>query len=179
MSITNPNANTRLFGFSIPNILMYVILAAVIFIFIKMGSIVGGIIDRIKKMFGFSGEDAQADNQKEITNSLTKDPAVKLELNTGNRNKAEALYNALDGFGYDLDAIYSIFRSITGPNQLKAIYVAFGTRTVGPPLFNVTGDLAACLKARMWDYQYTKNIGTKTNPYSIKDKIDQWILKSK
>lgn len=178
MDLTNPNAKTRLFGFSLSNTVIYVLAAVVLFLGFKMTVVFVNLFKKLKRMLGFGSDESTEVNQEYITKSMENDPAVKSQLTIGARTIADNIYNAINGFGIDEKALFAAFTSITGPNQMKAIYLAYGTRTCGIiPFYNFTGNLIATLKWRLLSYDYNKNLGTQAVQWSIRTKLN-WITLS-
>lgn len=175
MSITNPNAKTTLFGFKISNMLLYAIVIGLVFLVIKVGSLFSNIIKKFKRMLGLGGDEDTDINQEEINKVLTKDTAVQSQMTVGNRQIADQIYNSVNGFIINDKDLYGAFKKITGPNQMKAVYLAYGQRTVTViPFYNFTGNLVAMLKWRITDSAYNKNIGTNDVRYSIRTLLN-WI----
>lgn len=175
MSITNPNAKTSVFGFKISNMLLYAIIIAIVFLVVKVGSLFANVFRKIKRMLGLGGDEDVDINQEEINKVLTKDVAVQSQLTVGNRQIADQIYNSVNGFIINDNDLYSAFKKITGPNQMKAVYLAYGQRTVTIiPFYNFTGNLVAMLKWRLTDSAFNKNIGTDNVRYSIRTLLN-WI----
>jgi len=175
MSITKPNSKTKVFGFRISNTLLYIIVAALIFVAIKVGSLFANVFRKIKRMLGLGGDEDIDINQEEINKVLTKDTAVQSQLTVGNRQIADQIFNSVNGFIINDNDLYGAFKKITGPNQMKAVYLAYGQRTVTIiPFYNFTGNLVAMLKWRLTDSAFNKNIGTNDVRYSIRTLLN-WI----
>jgi len=175
MNITNPKAKTSVFGFSVPNVVLYAVLAVVVLLVVKVGNIFSNAWRKIKSMLGLGGDEDVQINQDEIKKVLEKDVAVQTQMTLGTRQIADNIYNAVNGFGIDDNALYGAFKNISGPNQMKAIYLAYGQRTVTiVPFYNFTGNLSAMLRWRLTDSQFNKNLGTSDVKYSIRTLLN-WV----
>ncbi len=172
MKIFNPDGTTRLLGKSIPNIFVWILLAIAVLLVIKIGNIFSSIFNKIKSFLGFDDTQQRDDIQKTIINEIKKDPAVQPQMIVANATKAQRLEEAMQGFGFDDDAIYEIFATISGPNMMKAIYTYFGTRTIRKAyFFTHTGDLGSCLRDRLWSYQLNRKL---KDGFTINQKL-AWI----
>lgn len=126
-------------------------------------------------MLGFADDEDTLKNTEQIYKELEKDPGVKTQVNNGSRMIADQIYNAVNGFLFDDEMLYNAFKSITGPNHMKAIFLAYGTRTVTIiPFYNFSGDMAAMLCWRLTDAQYNKNLGSDAVRWSIRTKLN-WL----
>ena len=161
MSLTNPNGRTNLFGFNISNVLMYGLILCAILVVVKIGVIFGNIFKSIKKFLGLSDDEDTEKNEQNIEENLKKDKAVQSQSKlTSTQVIAKDIFNAVDGFGLNEDLLYDSFRRITGPNQMKAVYLAYGERKVGIIWgYSFTGTLDVMLRWRLMSYQLNKELG--------------------
>lgn len=154
MDIFNPNSKTRFFGKLIPNIVLYGIIAVALLIGYKIYSSISSFFSMIADFFGLGDKDKDpaTTNQKAITNTYESDPAVKSQITVKTRSISDDIYNILDNLYLDRKKLNSLFGKITGPNQMKAVYVAFGERTISPGVaFRKTGNLKTLLEFRLGD----------------------------
>lgn len=171
MKILDANGTTRLLGKSIPNIAVWLMLALGVLLIIKIGNIFSSIFGKIKSFLGFDSTEQRDEVQNQIIQDIKKSPAVQTQMTTANAHKAQRLEQAMQGFGFDDDAIYEIFDSITGPNMMKAVYAYFGTRTIRVLILTETGDLPYLLRDRLWSYQLNRKL---KNGFTINQKLS-WI----
>jgi hypothetical protein len=189
----NYKGKTNILGFNVPNVVLYgVILAIVLFFFGVFKAIKNFISALFNKLgLGSDNKDQVDENDKEILKRIEKVPGVKNEINNGNKDKAEALYKAMNGMGTDTKAIYEIFKTILGPNQMGAIYKMYGRRNLsimswfsagpaypvalGANLFGgFSGTLTECLKNELSSSELNKNLGTPAVKWGIQTKLN-WL----
>ncbi|MDR2362746.1 MAG: annexin [Prevotellaceae bacterium] len=95
--------------------------------------------------------DKAADKAAETVNGLPID-ASNMTLSTADINLiAQQLYNAMEGWGTDEDAIMSVFDRISTKDDLLAVMKRFGTPKYTPPM-SLSGDyidLTGWLKAEL------------------------------
>lgn len=191
MAITNPNHKTNLFGFNIPNLLLYGLIALVIFVFFSLWK---GIKNTFSSIFGSdsgTGIFGQSSGNQIVTSlldRLKKSDMVKSNMTAENQNKAAKLLDAMQGMGTNVKAIKSIFDSITGQGQFAAIYSFYGIRKLTlmpsflsflPPVIvsNIAGgyegDLIGALKSEL----SASDLDEKSSPakQSIRYKIDNYL----
>lgn len=182
MAITNPDHKTNLAGFNIPNFVLYIILAFIVFLAFSLWK---GIRNIFRGIFGSSDTsgvlspimDALTDDKKKIASDVFKKIAdletVKPQLTANNNQLALTLYEAMNGAGTKEDLIFEVFKKITGPNQFAAIYYYYGYRSlsIAPTGFSwlphgilanllggYTGDLIGALKSELSTSDLNKKI---------------------
>lgn len=198
MAITNPNHRTTLFGYTIPNLILYIIIILLIYFFWSIykalrnvfrnifgGGIGSGLVD------SFTGSFKKDNTSKAVTLSifdkLKSIPSVSSQLTMDMQSKANQLFTAMDGSGTDEKAIFKIFDTITGPNQFAGLYISYGWRRLNAlgGLFKVfptawlinmgvdyEGDLIGALKSEL-----SKSDLDKANKggLSIRYKLDNYL----
>lgn len=119
------------------------------------------------ELLGIKGAEAQNKAQTNIHKQLENDAGVKSQSTAGNIAKAERLHKAMNHLGTDEKDIYDVLKTITGPNQMKAVYLAYGVRTnyvFGIPYDE--GDLFYNLKKELGATEFNKRVST---PY------EKWV----
>lgn len=81
------------------------------------------------ELLGIKGAEAQVKAQTNIHKQLESEAGVKTQMTAGNNAKAERLHKAMNHIGTDSKDIFDVLKTITGPNQMKAVYLAYGIRT--------------------------------------------------
>jgi hypothetical protein len=189
----NYKGKTNILGFNVPNVILYGVILAVILFFFGVFKAIKNFISALfnKLGLGSDNKDQVEENDKEILRKIEKVPGVKNEINTGNKDKAEALLKAMNGMGTDSKGIYQIFKTILGPNQMGAIYKMYGRRNLsimpwfgagpaypvalGANLFGgFSGTLTECLKNELSNSELNKNLGTPTVKWGIQTKLN-WL----
>lgn len=191
MAITNPNHKTNLFGFNIPNLLLYGLIALILFVFFSLWK---GIKNTFNNVFGSDGASGlfgqSSANQisSNLLDRLKKNDTVKANMTAANEAKAAKLLEAMQGAGTDEKTIKQIFDTITGQGQFAAIYCLYGIRklTVVPSFLSFLpavlfangtggyeGDLIGALKSELSD----SDLDFKSSPakHSIRYKLDNYL----
>lgn len=132
--------------------LIVVSVVSICIFFYKMG---GLILAKLERFLGLAPkletEETKALNK--AFDEMKSAPGVNSQLTPENTIKAELIFDAINGYGYDIEALRSVFKTITGPNQMKAVSIAFGVRTVSFMfIINHTGTLESCMRYRLLSY---------------------------
>ena len=189
----NYKEKTNILGFNIPNVAIYGVIIAIVLFFFGVFKAVKNFISALFSKLGLSSsnKDQTAENNKVIDNQFKNDKAVSALMTNGNKDKAEALFKAMDGIGTNSKAIFTIFQGIKTEKEMKAIYLMFGVRTLNVlpwysfgPAYPVamganlwggfTGTLTECLKNELSNSEMNKNLGTESVRYGVQTKLN-WL----
>jgi len=162
-------------GLKIPNIIFYILgFGIIIYLF---NNFKNGISSGLSNLFKNDSDLQKDDVLQNSFKILEKNPSVKSEMTTNSLSLANALFDALDGFGTDKSAIYNIFLRITGPNQMGAIFHAYGKRTLTQIFIPThTGDLQGALKNELSVQELNENRQKDPNKpkWSVQTKLN-WL----
>lgn len=176
MDLTNYKGKTSLLGFSIPNLVIYGLIAGILYMMYKTFT---SITDRIKKFFGMSSDtdEAISDNNEALLKTIKSNSAVQGQMNNQSRILAENIWTAINAYGYDQHAVFAAFRAIKngGANQMAAVFQIFGSREISLfPFGSKKGNLIELVKWRLTSEEYNRNLGTNTVRWSVRTLLN-WI----
>lgn len=167
---------SRVFGFPMPTLLLYGGLGFLGYTLFKGSK--DGISSGIANIFKSDTEIIQEQNLRKALDVLQKNPAVQSQVNNGSKLKADMLHEAMAGFGTDEKAIIDIFKDITGPNQMAAIFASYGKRALGfmyQTFFSTSeGDLVTNLRSELSLTDLNEVHVTRGAKWSINGKL-KWL----
>lgn len=180
MSFTNPNAKTNVLGLTVPNVVLYGVIALVVLFVFGLWK---GIRNIFRKVTGVFSDDQAQDILEDTIKSISNLKDVQYQMTATNQRKAAELLEAMQGPGTDEKKIAEVFMSITGANQFGAVYTFFGIKQLDvTPIYlrwipsamiaqmggSYKGDLIGCLKSELSTAELNKR--PAQGKYSIAEK---------
>lgn len=173
------NHKSNVLGKNIPSLLLYGGLGFVGYMLFKGSQ--NGVSTGISNLFKSESEIQEDKILKDIFKTLEKHPGVTSQMTVANKAMANELYDCMHGLGTRTQGIYEIFRKITGPNMMAAIFLSYGKRTLGITTFTTmlssySGDLVGALRSELSKSEITKNINpdSKGVKWSVDTKL-KWL----
>jgi hypothetical protein len=134
----------RIIYFTLFCVFFYLFYKAIKLIILKMKNILG--LETVA--------DSSEKNLTGIIDDIKSQSGVKNAINAEVRQKAEKLYNAMEGWGTDVKTIFGVFNSIRSVNEMKAIFVVYDVRKIWNAPFWTTTNLEGALRAELSDEDY-------------------------
>jgi hypothetical protein len=168
-------------GNKVPQIVVFSVIAYIGYSIFRGSK--NGISTGLANLFKSDTEKQQDAVLQESFKILEKNPNVQSQRTILAKTQANQLYESMSGFGTDEETIFKVFRQITGPNQMAAVFLEYGKRSLGfmyQTFFDThTGDLITALRSELNPEDLNKNLNTGSGAkWSIETKLN-WLKEFK
>ena len=134
---------------------------------LKIVMLVGGAIGLVVLYKALSGFVSNQSGRQEVQSAsneldrLNQSPATRQKMSDYQAEQtANSIFTAMDGYGTNLEAIYTAFRQMKNNADFLAVSKAFKTREVSSgqwnPVYNMKGTMTQCLQDELKSSERTK-----------------------
>lgn|GEM_PF-5833850 len=160
-------------GQRVPSIAVYSLIGLGIYLITRSAK--NGVSTGLSNLFKSDTEIQEDKILKDIFKTLEKNPGVQSQMTVANKATANELYDCMHGLGTRTQGIFTIFRKISGPNEMGAIFLAYGKRTLGLTTLSTfpsthSGDLIGALRSELSSSELKQNLNP--DPKGVKFNIE-------